>query len=130
MALISYSMSMVVTDGPVESASGQVTTEAFDKVDEVLVEHGSAPVEVNVQPSGEGEVKAIMITSDNYADLTFTVDEGIVPVVLDKPLLLVGGLIGLLGATQKVFTFINAGTSLDANVTILVARNAIEPQGN
>jgi hypothetical protein len=121
---------MVVTGGPSQSASGQITTEAYDKV-EIAVPAGSTPVVADIQPSGEGQVEAIMIISDFYSeDLSFTVDEGIVPIVLSKPLMIMGAALiaSLLGSTQNAFTFTNADSTTAANVTILVARNAIEPE--
>jgi hypothetical protein len=62
------------------------------------------------------------------------VDEGIVPITLDGPLMLIGpGLIALLAGTPGTLNdlvFTNANVTVDNMVTILLARSAIEPIGN
>lgn len=124
MVTVNWTTTMVVTGGPSESLDDHFTAEAYD-VNEILVAAEGTAI-ADIQPGDPGDVLAIMIQSDNYEDITYSVDMG-APVVLDGPLTLIGlGAISLLGATCNVFTFINAGTELDANIKVTVIRNAID----
>jgi hypothetical protein len=82
---------------------------------------------VNVQP-GDSGVKFLQVTAGSYEDLTYKVDGG-TQRTLDAPLLLIGGgAVALLGATQKQFEFTNAGATA-VTVNILVGRDAVVPPG-
>lgn len=128
--VVTYRMELSVEDGPSLTPNDHFDSEAYEKA-EVEIPENSVPTTVNVQPSLLTELQAIMIKADVYEDLTYTVDEGVTPQTLDGPLMLVGpGNIALLGATVNDITFINANATTARNVTILVARTAIEPIGN
>lgn len=116
---------MVVSGGPSKSVDDHFDAEAYD-VNQFVVEAQGTAI-VDIQPGDPGDVLAIMITSDNYEDLTYTVDQGVTPIPLDGPLTLIGqGAVSLLGSTCNVFSFANAGALLDANVQIIVIRNAVD----
>jgi len=60
--------------------------------------------------------------------VSFTVDEGVTPVVVDAPIVLIGsGALGLLGPTVNDLIFINTAETA-AKVTVLAIRDAI-PEG-
>jgi hypothetical protein len=106
------------------SMDDYVDIEAYDKI-EVTVTKNSAPVTVEVQPGGAGDVEFIIITADVYANLSFEVDESGTDVTLDGPLMLTSpGLVALLGATCNEIVFTNTHVTIDRNVTILVGRTA------
>ncbi len=118
-------MSLAVDGGPALSGHNQLEAEAYEKI-EAVIPKNSVVTTVKVQPSVLSKLKAIIIISDNYNDLTFTVDSGVTEFTLSAPLLLVGpGLIGMLGETVNDLKFTNANATTDANVTILVARTAV-----
>jgi hypothetical protein len=127
---IDWSFNVVVAGGPKFSASRSVTVDAYDKVDATIPKKAggaAGTATVNVQPSGEGKVQILLITSSIYDDkLTYKVDGGS-DIKLDEPQLLVGdGIVGLLNKTQKQFVFKNEMDSeTDASVQILVGRSAI-----
>jgi hypothetical protein len=117
-------MKVRVPGGFTAEKGGVLQVDAYDVID-ANVPKETADVLVNVRPSEAGKVKALLICSDNYTDLSFTVDEGVTPISLEAPMLLAGsGAVALLGETQKDFLFTNSGTT-DANVRIFVARMAI-----
>jgi hypothetical protein len=130
MATINWGMNVVVTDGPSMAADDHFEAEAYDMntitvPPKVLTEKGTAIVDV--QPGDPGDLLAIMITSDKYEGITYKVDLGATPIVLDGPLTLVGqGAISLLGATQNVFTFENDNLLIPAHIRILAIRNAVD----
>jgi hypothetical protein len=127
---LNYSMGLSLEGGPTISADDHMDVEAFEKI-EVAIPKSSVPTTVNVQPSLLTELKALIIISDVYTDLTFTVDAYQPVYTLDGPLMLVGkGNIGMLGATVNDLIFTNANGSTARNVTILVARDAVEEQGS
>ena len=122
----SFVMGLSVDGGPSIAGNEEFEVEAYEKI-EVVVPKSSVPTTVNVQPSGAGMVKGLIIISDRYASLTYTVDEVVTVQTLDKPLMLVGaGALALLGGVPNDLIFTNASTTVDANVTILVVRDAIE----
>ncbi len=131
---IEYSARMAVVDGPTvetPALSSTFEAEAWEKI-EFTIEKDSGPTSVILQPSPLEQVKGLIILSDVYADLTFTVDVEVTEHVLDGPLMLIGpGNVSLLGGvaqTLNILKFTNASLLLDANLTVLVARTAIEPQ--
>ena len=128
--VLTWGMSMAVAGGPALTASDHSDVEGYDKIEAEIPENSVATT-LNVQPSLLTELKALIILADIYEDLTYTVDEGIVPMTLDGPLMLIGaGNIALLGATVNDIIFTNANATTARNITILVARDAIEEQGN
>lgn len=121
---LAYSLGMAIDDGPEFLKTGVLDPEAYDVIN-IKALKSSVPVIADVQPSGTGLVEAIFIYSDNYEALSFTVDLVATPIVLNAPMVLIGaGAVALLGVTQKEFTFTNASATTDANIKILVARQA------
>jgi len=99
---------------------------AWEDVPILLNEFNNTPTTVNVQPSDVENVNALVVDSDNYDDIYYTVDDGSDVFELTAPMLLIGsGCVGLLGNSSKNFTLYNLG-SADANLTFLVARNALQ----
>ena len=125
---VTYSVEVKIVGGPTILKSGAINTDAYDIVT-AKVPKGSSPVSLDVQPGGTGKVQAIIMASDNYESLSYTVDEGSSQ-TFDAPVVLLGpGEAKLLGTTQKVFEFVNAGATNDANVAILVLREAESASG-
>jgi hypothetical protein len=121
---VTNSVNVTVEDGPSFINTGAMHSEAYDVIN-MTIPHGGEDVVVDVQPSGTGNVSLLYMLSDNYASLTYTVDDNVNVRTFDAPLLLIGsGALALLGTTQKTFTFTNAGVSADAHIRIFVARTA------
>lgn len=122
---ITYNVSMAVTGGPsVIAPAGTIEAEAWDLI-EVTIEDSTGPITVDVQPGAIADMQGIIIMSDNYTGISFTVDSEMNTFVLDGPLMLIGyGNIGMLGSTLLQLNFTNADTN-DAAITILVARQAV-----
>jgi hypothetical protein len=94
---------------------------------EVTIPHGSVETTVDVQPVTNSLVRGLIIVSDNYVALTYNVDSVVTVRTLDKPLICIGaGSLAFLGATFNKLKFTNAGITANANVRILVLRDAIE----
>jgi hypothetical protein len=131
---ITFQTSIAVAGGMTRSDSRSIDVEAFDLI-QVLVLGGDpatpGQADVDVQPSDATQVQFLYITSDRYSTaahpmhLKYSVDGGTADVALDNEQLFVGqGAIKLLGAPKKL-TFANGlGAGNDANVTILVGRDA------
>jgi len=118
---ISWSFKAQVTGGPSIPASDTLEVDAYDKIEAVIPAGGSATVKV--QPGDTG-VQLLLITADDYDNLTYEVDSSGTSIKLDSAHILIGeGAVGLLGPTQKDFEFSNAGTA-DVTVDILVGRDA------
>jgi hypothetical protein len=115
--------SVAIDSGPSISKTTNINLEAYDVVD-VVAHKSSVPAIILVHPSELDQMNMILVTSDNYTSLTYVVDGGS-PITLDGPQLFLGkGQIGLLGATSNMWTFTNAGSTLDANIKIIVGRAA------
>lgn len=130
--VVTYRMELSIEDGPSVAPDDHFDAQSYTKI-EANIPKNSVATTINVQPSPLTELQAILITAERYEDLTFVVDEGIVPVTLDGPLMLIGtGLIALLAGTPGTLNdlvFENASATADNMVTILLARTAIEPLG-
>jgi PDZ domain-containing secreted protein len=122
---INWTQNSQVVNGPKVAGTGTVEADAYDNVEVTVA--GGATVAVEVQPAAAaGKVKFLLIKSDNYTALSYKIAEAATlgDVNLDAQLLLVGeGALKMVGGAPKTFTFTNGGTD-DANVQILVARNA------
>ena len=118
---MTYEVSLSVAGGPSVSEDNHFEAGAIDKI-EVAIPFGGAPNTVNVP--AVGTVHAILITCDDYVNVSFTVDEGLTSIDLKGPILLIGSTINILGITAGDFIFTNMDDDTDANVTILVARDA------
>ena len=132
---IDWSYNIEVSGGLKISDSNSITVEAYDKI-EVVVEVKKNPTEVAIQPSDKvGQVQFLLIRSNIYDPklLTYSVNKGETEekklFKLDKPLLLVGeggvGLLDKVNAPTKLFFYNTLGGKKDAEITILVGRNAI-----
>ncbi|HEX2254625.1 MAG TPA: hypothetical protein VHQ65_15255 [Thermoanaerobaculia bacterium] len=127
---ISWNLAVAVSNGPKAVDQRQLEVEAYDKL--VVKVPGNEPsstkkVTVDVQPSAASKVTFLYLSSTLYGDkLTYSVDGGAGNVVLDGPHLLTGaGMVGLLGGAPKKFELSNRlGKDNDAEITILVGRNA------
>jgi hypothetical protein len=82
-------MSLAVEGGPTIDADNHFDAEAYEKI-EADIPKNSVATTVNVQPSALTELQAIIIKAERYADLTYTVDEGVTEKTLDGPLMLIG----------------------------------------
>jgi hypothetical protein len=123
-ATITYSLSADFEDGPSVLKTATIAAGAYDYVEETVPADDEKIVQV--QPGEIEDFLIFMMVSDNYTDLTFTVDAGS-PVVFDGPVVLVGaGAAALLGATCAEITFTNADTKRAANIMVFVARVAEE----
>lgn len=121
---ITYSAGVQITDGPSLLKSAILTLEAYDVIN-ACIEKTTGPIAINIQPSAvPGDVVLLFITSDSYADLTFTA--GGAPITLDKPQLYLGGQVALL-ITTTILTFTNASVTTDANIRIICGRLAETP---
>jgi hypothetical protein len=122
---INWTLTVQVAGGPKLAASQEITVDAYDKID-VTVPSGATDHDVEIQPGGAGQVKLLLISSDQYdADLTYKVNVGTADAVkLDAQQLLTGdGAVGLLGAPPEKLLLSN-GLDTDAAVQILVGRKA------
>ncbi len=121
--VVTYELSLSTPEGPELVVADHFDSEAVEKI-EVVAPKNSVPITVNVAVLG---VTALFITADNYTgDLTFTVNELEAVLTLNGPLMLIGeGALALLaiGITDLVFT--NADATTDANITIMVTRDAV-----
>lgn len=114
-----WSVMVKAVDGPQVAVSGTMPVEAYDKIG-VTVAAG-ATQQVDLSPGGAAEVTALVISAD-APDVLLTYDVGGNGVALDAPHVLLGGAVALIG-DPKSLTFTN-GTAADADITILVGRDA------
>jgi len=121
--VVTYELSLSSSEGPELSAADHFDSEAVEKI-EVVAPKNSVPINVNVALMG---ITSLFITASDYSgDLSFSVNELGAPITLNGPLMLIGeGALALLaiGITDLVFT--NADATVDANVTIMVTRDAV-----
>ncbi|VVB71675.1 Uncharacterised protein [uncultured archaeon] len=128
---IEWSLNVQVSGGPRIFGSDSLSVDAYDKF-EIDVPETDGKVLVKVQPGDASLVQFVLIASDNYEDLTCTIDPDTVDPSepsagpkfnIDQPLVLIGpGASSLLGKKQKEFEFANAADS-KASVVILIGRN-------
>lgn len=130
-SVFTVSVDVQVQGGPQASYSVVESVEAYDVVNVVIPKMAASlpqEVEVLVQPGGSGAVRFLMITSDRYQDLTYAPKDGTgtgaQDIVLNSPLILIGGAIGLLERVPQSLVFINSSVTNDATVHILVGREA------
>jgi len=90
----------------------------------LLNEFSTDPTTVKIQPSDSENVKALVVTSDSYEDLHFTLDGRPNNYRLSGPVLFIeSGNISFLGNSVNDFTFHNLGP-FDSKLVFIVARNA------
>jgi hypothetical protein len=122
---INWTLNVQVVGGPKMSAFQTVTVDAYDKIG-VTVPVGETDKEVEVQPGPAGRVQFLLISSDQFGDdLTYKVNNAGDAIKLDAQQLLIGdGAVGLLGASPPETLSFTNDLAQDANIEILVGRNA------
>ena len=121
---INVTLNMQVSDGPKVNISKSIDVDAYTKID-VAIPNDSQDVTVEVQPGGVGDVKFLLISSDIYgAALTYSGDAGVTTIAMDQPHLFLGsGGAQVSGAPQSII-FNNGLAEGNANITIVVGRDA------
>jgi hypothetical protein len=114
-----WSVMVKAVDGPQVAVSGTMPVEAYDKIG-VTVDAG-ATQQVDLSPGGAADVTALVI-SPAAPDVLLTYDANGTDIALDAPHVLLGGAVALVGDPSSL-TFTN-GTATDADITILVGRDA------
>lgn len=114
-----WSVMVKAVDGPQVAVSGALPVEAYDKIAVTLA--AGATQQVDLSPGGAAAVTALVI-SPAAPDALLTYDVGGNAVTLDAPHVLLGGAVALIGDPTSL-TFTN-GTAADADITILVGRDA------
>ena len=116
---ISWNYVVQALNGPSISGSGNLTVDAYDKLDITIAD--GATQQVDLAPAGT--ISLVVIQPAQPSDtLTYEVDGN--DVKLDGPQIFVGtGAVGLLGAAASSLSFTNA-TGADAAISILVGRDA------
>ncbi len=122
---INWTINVQVVGGPKMSASQTVTVDAYDKIG-VTVPAGETDKEVEVQPGPAGRLQFLLVSSDQFGDdLTYKVNNTGDAIKLDAQQLLIGdGAVGLLGASPPETLSFTNDLAQDANIEILVGRNA------
>jgi hypothetical protein len=119
---ITHYFSANVSDGPSLVATDSIDYEAYELI-RISVPPDNNPVVVNL--SADSGALLLAIASSVYENIEYDVDGGQTQIVLDGPHLLIGeGIIALLGAPPGQLTFRKDGGVNDAEVTILVGRDA------
>jgi hypothetical protein len=141
MKNLNASASFQIPGGPTLSATASVEIEAYDRIDITLVPGDNNKI-VEIQPGSAGQLRLLVIKSSLYDDegnLTYLVSDGSTDsavVNLDAPQIFVGaGAVSLFGVDPPLnIKFTNgltpsgpSDTSKDANIEILVARDATPP---
>jgi hypothetical protein len=121
---IIFDVAAAVASGPTIKSSRTVVVDAYDKIS-VTVPDGSSDLEVDIAPGAAGTVKLLLVTSSTYGeDLTYKVNADAADHPLDEPHVLTGaGAVALLDAAAAKLTFAN-GLGSDADVQILIGRDA------
>jgi hypothetical protein len=127
MTAIKYTVDIQIAGGPRLNFSDSVDVDAYDRI-EVLIPGADAAAEtvVEVQPGAQaGSVKLLLVKAKPASEkLTFA--NGASNIGLQNAVLLGGGALDILAALPKQLKFKN-GTGKDANVLILVGRDATPP---
>lgn len=118
---LNWSYTAQVAGGPTVAGSGDMTVDAYVKLNVSVP--ANASLEVEVLPGTGGPVQVLVIApAVPSAGLRY--EAGTETVVLDGPnVLLGGGAVGLLGASVGTLTFTNDDDA-DAEVSILAGRDA------
>ena len=115
-----------VASGPKLKESRTLALDAYDKIS-VTVPDGTAGLEVQLSPGGDGNTRLLIVKSSQYGEaLRYTVNSGATDHVLDEPHVLIGaGAVALYGSEPTKFVFDNAlGGGKDAQIQILIGREA------
>lgn len=122
---LKWSMIAQVPGGPKISTSQIIDIEAYDSI-KLNVDSGVTDMEVELQPGGAGQVKALSIISDHYStDLIYKVNAAGNPeIAIDQPQVFMGeGAVGLLDPAPASLFFSNS-LAETASIEILVGRDA------
>ena len=128
---IKWTLNLLVTEGPKFPFTEVLNVEAYDKVS-VWVP-GQEDVKVSVQPGEKDEIELVLITISKKPEvenfhLYYTVNEEPEEVALWSLHMVVGrGANGLLSQSPNTLTLINRNDE-PAEVTVLIARKAVEPE--
>ncbi len=120
---INWSFKAQVSSGPSSSLSGEITADAYDKIEVEIP--ASESVTVEVQP-GES-VTFLLITAASYEGLVYKVGDDGEDITFDGPHILIGsGAVSLLVNKPDKLIFSNSNDEA-AKVSILVGRDATPP---
>lgn len=122
---LQWSLTVQIPGGPNVSTSQAIDIEAYDSI-KFGIESNVTDMEIELQPGGAGQVKALVITSDHYGnDLNYKVNAvGNSEIVIDQPQVLMGeGAVGLLDPAPASLFFSNGPTE-NVAIEILVGRDA------
>ena len=113
-----------VASGPKLKESRTLALDAYDKLS-VTVPDQATNLEVDIQPGGTGSIQLLVVKSSVYGeDLKYTVNAGTSDHVLDQPHVLIGtGSVALYGTEPTKLVFDNT-LGEDAQIQILVGRDA------
>ncbi len=128
---IGWTSNVQISGGPKISVSRTVTIEAYDSIKVTILGTGDASgpdtdKQVEVQPSGSGQVSFLAIISDRYdSNLTYKVNSAANPSIeLHQPLILAGqGAVGLLDPAPNSL-FFSSNIAENVEIHILVGRDA------
>jgi hypothetical protein len=111
-----------VGGGPSLVSTDSIDCEAYELINVSIPADGN---DVPVNLSADSGALLIAITSSAYDDIAYDVDGGATGIALDGPHILIGpGVIALLGAPPGQLTFRKSVGGDDADVSILVGRDA------
>jgi hypothetical protein len=126
MAQIIVSANVMVPNGPSLAFNQIIDVDAYDRID-VAVPATPATTEKKVElVGGTGDVLFIAITADAYNEkLTYKINAGTTVRKLDQPHLFMGkGGVSIFDAAPASLSFSNPATGTNANVQILIGRDA------
>ncbi|MEY2586004.1 MAG: hypothetical protein QOD80_2030 [Verrucomicrobiota bacterium] len=129
MSQIIVTANVVVPNGPQFAFQQTIVVDGYDKID-VLIPATPATTDKKVElVAGSGEVQFIAITSDFFSDkLTYKINSSAAATTvrkLDQPQLFMGkGAVSLFDAAPATLFFSNAAPGQDAQVQILIGRDA------
>jgi hypothetical protein len=119
---VQWTTNLQITGGPTFALPGKMSVDAYDHI-KVLVKKGQTSAQVDL-PGQAGQVQLVLITSDSFDNLTYTVGAAKDATPLDATQLFAGkGAVGRLGAAPISLTIDNTKGAQDANLEILVGRN-------
>lgn len=122
---IKVRLTVTVDRGPQVAASHVLELDAYDTLDVVIPNDGSAHG-VEVQPDDGDQLRLLLVSASGYdPPLTWEADGSGTTHELDEPLLLAGeSVAGLLGTPGNTIAFTNGGGD-EVTVHILVGRDAV-----
>ncbi|HEV2805950.1 MAG TPA: hypothetical protein VGW57_13590 [Chthoniobacterales bacterium] len=127
MAQIVVSANVAVPNGPNLAFNQIIDVDAYDKIDVAVPAQPTATTDKKVElVNGTGDVLFIAITADAYSEkLTYKINAGTTVRKLDQPHLFMGkGGVSLFDAAPATLLFSNPATGTNANVQILIGRDA------